>query len=156
MCSTEIKFQGVIQAVAWTKDILWTNNNSQRCQMMFQGFNIIHVNFKSANISQTCSTVTFFFFSTLLSNTRHQRGLMPWNRLWRALSQSWEDGDDVCCCCLVAQSCPFLCDPVDCSLLDSSVHGISQARVLECHFLFQEIFPDPGIEPASPAWQANS
>ena len=73
----------------------------------------------------------FFFQSTLLSNTRHQRGLMPRNRLWGALSQSWEDGDDVCCCGVVAQSCPFPCDPVDCSLLDSSVHGISQARVLE-------------------------
>ena len=31
----------------------------------------------------------------------------------------------------VAQSCPTLCDPLDCSLLGSSVHGIFQARVLE-------------------------
>ena len=31
----------------------------------------------------------------------------------------------------VAQSCPFLSDPMDCSLLGSSVHGIFQARVLE-------------------------
>ena len=31
----------------------------------------------------------------------------------------------------VAQSCPTLCDPVDCSLPGSSVHGILQARVLE-------------------------
>ena len=30
-----------------------------------------------------------------------------------------------------AQSCPTLCDPMDCSLLGSSVHGIFQARVLE-------------------------
>ena len=30
-----------------------------------------------------------------------------------------------------AQSCPTLCDPVDCSLPGSSVHGISQARILE-------------------------
>ena len=32
----------------------------------------------------------------------------------------------------VAQSCPTLRDPMDCSLPGSSVHGISQARVLEC------------------------
>ena len=32
---------------------------------------------------------------------------------------------------LVAQSCPTLCDPMDCSLPGSSVHGIFQARVLE-------------------------
>ena len=31
----------------------------------------------------------------------------------------------------VAQSCPTLRDPMDCSLQGSSVHGIFQARVLE-------------------------
>ena len=31
----------------------------------------------------------------------------------------------------VAQSCPTLSDPMDCSLPGSSVHGIFQARVLE-------------------------
>ena len=31
----------------------------------------------------------------------------------------------------VAQSCPTLLDPTDCSLPGSSVHGIFQARVLE-------------------------
>ena len=31
----------------------------------------------------------------------------------------------------VAQSCPTLCDPIDCSLPGSSVHGIFQAIVLE-------------------------
>ena len=33
--------------------------------------------------------------------------------------------------CEVAQSCLTLCDPMDCSLPGSSVHGIFQARVLE-------------------------
>ena len=31
----------------------------------------------------------------------------------------------------VSQSYPTLCDPMDCSLSGSSVHGIFQARVLE-------------------------
>ena len=31
----------------------------------------------------------------------------------------------------VTQSCLILCDPMDCSLLHSSIHGIFQARVLE-------------------------
>ena len=31
----------------------------------------------------------------------------------------------------VAQSCPALRDPMDCSLPGSSIHGIFQARVLE-------------------------
>ena len=34
-------------------------------------------------------------------------------------------------CVLVAQSCPTLCDPMDCSPPGSSVHGILQARILE-------------------------
>ena len=32
---------------------------------------------------------------------------------------------------LVAQSCPTLCDPMDCSPPGSSVHGIFQARILK-------------------------
>ena len=32
---------------------------------------------------------------------------------------------------LIAQSCPTLCDPMDCSSPGSSVHGILQARILE-------------------------
>jgi len=33
--------------------------------------------------------------------------------------------------CLVANSCPTLCDPMDCSPPGSSVHGISQSWILE-------------------------
>ena len=36
-----------------------------------------------------------------------------------------------CVCVLVAQSCPTLCNPMDCSQPTSSVHGIFQARILE-------------------------
>ena len=56
------------------------------------------------------------------------------------------------CCCLVARSCLTLCDPVDCSPPVFSVHGISQARILERLPLPSpgEI-PDPGIKLASPA-----
>ena len=32
---------------------------------------------------------------------------------------------------IVTQSCLALCDPMDCSLPGSSVHGILQARILE-------------------------
>ena len=38
----------------------------------------------------------------------------------------------VCCCyCIVVKLCPILCDPMGCSPSGSSVHGISQARILE-------------------------
>ena len=34
--------------------------------------------------------------------------------------------------CSVAQLYPILCNPMDCSLPGTSVHGISQAVILEC------------------------
>ena len=37
----------------------------------------------------------------------------------------------VCVCVLVAQSCPTLWNPLDCSSWGSSVHGIRQARIME-------------------------
>ena len=44
---------------------------------------------------------------------------------------------------LVAQSCPTLCDPVDCSPPGSSVHGVLQAEItgVGCHAFLQEVFP---------------
>ena len=36
----------------------------------------------------------------------------------------------ICCCCLVTKSCPTLWDRMDCSPPGSSVHGISQVRIL--------------------------
>ena len=35
------------------------------------------------------------------------------------------------CVCVVTQSCPTICDPVDCSPPGSTVYGILQARILE-------------------------
>ena len=37
---------------------------------------------------------------------------------------------------LVAQSCPTLCDPMDCSLPDSSVCGLLQAGIVEWVAIF--------------------
>ena len=57
----------------------------------------------------------------------------------------------VCVCvCSRAHLYPTLCDPMDCSLPGSSIHGIFQARMLEW-LLFPppEYLPDPGIEPSS-------
>ena len=48
-------------------------------------------------------------------------------RIFRAEKQSRVG----CVCVLVTQSCPTLCDPMDCSPPGSSVHGILQARRLE-------------------------
>ena len=57
----------------------------------------------------------------------------------------------------VVQSYVTVCNPMDCSPPDSFVHGILQARILEWVAIpFTENLPDPGIEPESPALQADS
>ena len=59
--------------------------------------------------------------------------------------------------CLVAQSCLIPCDPRECSPPGSSVHGILQARILECVAItFSRGSSQPGIEPGSPALQVDS
>ena len=60
------------------------------------------------------------------------------------------------CCCLVTKSCPNLCDPIDCSLPCSSVHRTLQARILGFPFPSPGDLPDPGIKPASSAFEADS
>ena len=49
----------------------------------------------------------------------------------------------------VAQSCPTLCDPMDCSLPVFSIHGIfpGKSTRVGCHFLLQGIFPTHGSSP---------
>ena len=56
---------------------------------------------------------------------------------------------------VLIQSCLTLCNPMDYSLPGSSVHGISQARTLECVAIssFRDL-PNPGIKPTSPASSA--
>ena len=56
----------------------------------------------------------------------------------------------------VTLSCPTLCDPMDCSLPGSSVHGFSsQEYWSQLPFLLQGI-PKPGIEPRSPTLQTDA
>ena len=54
-------------------------------------------------------------------------------------------------------SCVQLCDPMDCSLSGSSVHGTFQARVPEWIAIPSPgNLPDPGNKPRSPALQADA
>ena len=63
-----------------------------------------------------------------------------------------------CSCCLVTTSFLTLCDPMDSSLLGSSVHGISQAEILEWVSIFYSrgIFLTQGLNPHLLCWQVDS
>ena len=57
---------------------------------------------------------------------------------------------------LVMQLCPTLWDPMDCSLPDSSVLGIHQARILEWVAIpFPGYLPNPGTESRAFELQEN-
>ena len=58
---------------------------------------------------------------------------------------------------MVSQSCVTLCDPVDCNLPGSSIHGFSKQEYWSgLSFLSPGEILNPGIESGSPALQADS
>ena len=62
----------------------------------------------------------------------------------------------ICMPCSVSQSCPTLCDPMDCSLPGSSVHGVSKARILEWIAISSSRGSShPGIKPRSSEWAGS-
>ena len=67
---------------------------------------------------------------------------------WSGMNRNVDSYSVKCICICVhaklLQSCPTLCDPRDCSLPDSSVHGILQARILE--WVTTGDLPKPRIE----------
>ena len=65
----------------------------------------------------------------------------------KGLVPGW--GADIPYVCVHAQSCPTLCDLMDCS---SSVHGDSPGKNtgVGCHFFLQGIFPIQGLSPRLP------
>ena len=74
------------------------------------------------------------------------------------------------CVCVHAQSCLTLCDPMDCCLPGSSVHGILQARTLErgifilelavglavrCVLWSDVLLPNPASSPLPFLWELS-
>ena len=63
---------------------------------------------------------------------------------------SWVESSSVPC--LVARSCPTVCNPTDWSLPGSSVHGDSPGKNIGvgCHAFLQGIFPTQKLNPGLP------
>ena len=64
-----------------------------------------------------------------------------------------DEGTVSCVCAKSLQSCPTLCDPVDCSPPGSSVHEILRTRILEWVAI---LFSRGSFQSRSPALQADS
>ena len=101
-------------------------------------------------------------YGYILSYNKIYYRTMIFKRVWKKESE-------------VAQSCLTLCDPMDCSLPGSSVHGVFQATVLEwaaisfsrgssrpkgrrsgLPFPSPGDLPDPRVESVSPTLQADA
>ena len=83
--------------------------------------------------------------------------MSPWSAL-DVVVTFWASGNKCICAHLVAQSCPVLCDPMDCSLPGFSVHEILQARILEwvAVAFLQGIFPTQELNLCLLCWQVDS
>ena len=92
----------------------------------------------------------------LQNGKKHQ--FVPWRtmelwgrkiKIWSFISTFGKMGGCICnlLACLVSQSCPTLCDPLDYSLPGSSVHGIFSGKNtgVGCHFLLGGIVPAQGL-----------
>ena len=70
---------------------------------------VIRVNLRSLDDAWVCGLegfFSFFFKQNILTGVSQARLLCPWN--------SPGKNTEVSCCCSVTQSCPILCNPMDC------------------------------------------
>ena len=88
---------------------------------------------------KNCKIVPYYF-----------AGLMyEYMKKWMETSMDWSE---------VAQSCPTLCDSMDCSPPGSSIHEILQAKILEWVAISFSKGSSQARDqkPVSPAWQTDS
>ena len=98
-------------AVQGTLKSLLQHHNSKASIRRCSAFFIVQFSHPYITTGETIAFTRWTFVDTVMS------------LLFNMLSEvKWSE---------VAQSCPTLCYPTDCSLLHSSVYGIFQARVLE-------------------------
>ena len=82
-------------------------------------------------ISLPTFAILCFFFCILMDVKWYLTVVLIWISLMIVILSNT-------CGCLVAQSCPTLCDPIDCSLPGSSVHGDSPGENtdVDCQGIF--------------------
>ena len=92
-------------------------------------------------------------FQTLSRTGKENYGQLTWGR-----SRIKKVCLRLCRYCLVSKLCPIFATPWNCSPPSSSVHGISQAKILEwvAHCLLQGIFLTQGSNLCLLYWQVDS
>ena len=103
------------------------------------------------------SRITSFTSHAQLNRHRISRDL-DWNRV---LPRQYDEGRKrkgikSIYCCLVTQSCPTLCDPMDCSTPGFSVlHHLPELGQTHAHWVSDAIQPSPPLLSPSPAFNIS-
>ena len=150
---------------------LWIKINGQKRLSLLTESNSLSSKFCNVKDTQTARKILNFFGKKKCSRNSFKyrvsscvksycESVLTLGLFWpfRVIISNWVKWESE-----VAQSCPTLCDPMDCSLPGFSLHGILQARVLEWvaisfsrgssrprDFLLQGIFPTQGSNPGLP------
>ena len=82
--------------------------------------------FSNFNLTKPQISVRSLFYRQEIADSQRHKITFPVSRLPLTLREM----EHLAQCVLVTESCQTLCDPMDCSLPGSSVHGIFQARIL--------------------------
>ena len=108
--------------------------------------------------SKKCIFIVFTFTKILQVNPQFNMLRKLGNQPSACKFQPWDLNLDCCCSCLDAKLCLILCISMDYSPPDSSVHGISQARILEWVDIsfFRGIFTTCGLNLNLLHWHADS
>ena len=146
---TEVDGDFLVQLRLHEAFLLQRLDHQPRWRRKKQGLQFQYIPSSSTEIFETVLTVHQEFYNwgfpvsgvarnqRQLANTKsrnivHTQSTCMWPQMNRRFSISLiPDYNSNKCECSVAQSCPTLRDPRDCSLPGSSVHGVFQARVLE-------------------------
>ena len=114
------------------------------------------ISFHPEHLKGSCVIVLFFSTSVFPQENVGSTGAGPLCGNHSSLQYTEGAAHDAVLC-LAAQSCPTLCESMDCSPPGSSAHKSLQERILEWVAMpSSRGSSQPGIEPRSPALQVNS
>ena len=115
------RWAGVVRipTVSWSTCFQWGLSPQRGLPLGRVSCGVSHVLAETSDSSFLKISTKESYFHTLVSAPGDTKGVSQGPFVWYLLPTE------------VTQSCPTLCDPMDCSLSGSSVHGIFQARVLE-------------------------
>ena len=121
-----------LRFMPWEVDIT-THENAEITNWIHPGFTVSSLDQPGWTWNKSSTRLRLIYFPGTIPSSVN----MLLELIWRLSLQQRESE--------VTWSCPTLCNPVDCSPLGSSVHGILQARTLEWVAILFSSESNPGL-----------